>query len=240
MENAVYIGLSQQMAMQQQMDVIANNIANADTPAFRSGRVMFQEYLMNNGPGQNPLSFVQDYGVVHDTREGEIKQTGNPLDIALDGKGYFVVSTAAGQRYSRDGHLALNAQGDLSTADGDPVLNVQGQPIVIDPRDGTISIAADGTISNASGQIGQLQLVRFDSDQEMKNVGDTLYSTDQTPEPAPKLAVEQGMIESSNVEPIVEMTKMMQLLRNYQATQQLLQIDNTRQVNSIQDLAKVS
>lgn len=240
MENAVYIGLSQQMAMQHQMDVIANNIANADTPAYRSERVLFQEYLMDNGPGQTPLSYVQDYGLLRDTSEGEIKETGNPLDIALNGKGYFEVSTAEGMRYSRDGHLTLNTQGDLSTADGDPLLDTQNQPIFVDPRDGAVTIATDGTISNSSGQIGQLKLVRFASDQKMQNVGNTLYTTDQTPAPATGLVVEQGMIEGSNVRPIVQMTRMVQLLRNYQAAQQLLNVDHSRQTNAMSDLAKVS
>lgn len=239
MENAVYIGLSQQIAMQRQMDVIANNLANANTPAYRGERVMFQEYLVRSGAGTEPLSFVQDYGTLRDVKEGELKPTGNPLDIALNGKGFLTVSTPDGERYTRNGHLRLNAQGELSTPDGDPVLDDRGQPIRIDMRDGSVTIADDGTISNSTGTVARLKLVNFDNQQDMRKVGGSLYATSETPKPPTALHVQQGMIESSNVEPIVEMTNMLQLLRNYQSAQQLMQIDMDRQRQGIERLAKV-
>ena len=240
MENAVYIGLSQQMAMRRQLDVIANNLANVNTPAFRSEKVLFEEYLQRTPGGKQPLSFVLDYGVLRNTAEGELKTTGNPLDVALSGKGFLVVDTPEGQRYTRDGHLRVSDTGQLTTADGTAVLDDRGKPIKTSATDGPLTIAADGTISNGSGRIARLDVVQFENEQAMQKAGSGLYSTDEPAKPATGTKVMQGMIESSNVLPIVEVTKMLELQRLYESTQQLLNIDQNRQRKIIQSLAKVS
>jgi len=238
MENSVYIGLSQQTAMRRQLDVIANNLANLNTTAFKGEKVLFREYLEQAKGGQQPLSFVQDYGVQRDTREGRLETTTNPYDVAIDGPGYLTVDTPAGPRYTRNGHLRINSQGVLSTADGYPVLDQNSRPITLNANNGQPTIALDGTISNSTGRIGRLNLVTFGNEQALDQVGSGLYSTDQTPTPATNSMLQQGMIESSNVEPIVEMTKMIDLQRSYDASNNLIQADDDRQEKSIQTLGK--
>jgi flagellar basal-body rod protein FlgF len=237
MENSVYIGLSQQTAMRRQLDVIANNLANINTAAFKGEKMLFREYLVQPRGGR-PLSFVQDYGVLRDTREGKLETTNNPLDVAIDGPGYLSVNTAGGQRYTRNGHLRVDSNGLLITTDGNPVLDTRSQQITLNPNDGQPAIAPDGTISTRNGRVAQLNLVQFDDEQALQQTGSGLYATDQAPAPTTKSSLQQGMIESSNVEPITEMTKMIELQRNYEAAQSLIQADGDRQTKSIESLAK--
>jgi len=240
MENAVYIGLSQQMAMRRQLDVIANNLANVNTPAYRGEKVLFEEYLQRTPGAPKPLSFVLDYGVLRDTSEGELKPTSNPLDVAISGKGFFVVDTPEGQRYTRNGHFRVNDVGQLSTSEGAPVLDDRGRPIKADFRDGGITIASDGTVSNGTGRVGRLDVVQFDNEQAMQKTGSSLYASDEKAKPAANAKIMQGMIEGSNVVSIVEVTNMLELSRLYESTQQLLNTDQERQRKIIQNLAKVS
>jgi len=237
MENSVYIGLSQQTAMRRQLDVIANNLANINTTAFKGEKMLFREYLVKPQGGK-PLSFVEDYGALRDTSEGKLETTNNPYDVAIEGPGYLTVNTPAGQRYTRNGHLRIDSTGQLISADGYPVLDKRSQPITINPTGGQPTIALDGTISNKTGTVAQLNLVQFNDEQSLQQTGSGLYNTDQAPVPTTKTTVQQGMIESSNVEPITEMTKMIELQRNYEATQNLIQADDDRQTKSIQSLAK--
>jgi flagellar basal-body rod protein FlgF len=239
MENAVYIGLSQQSAMRRQLDVIANNLANVNTTAFKGEKVLFHEFLVKT-PGGNPLSFVQDYGVLRDTREGKLETTGNPYDVAIEGKGFLAVDTPQGQRYTRNGRLRVDGSGQLTTADGYAVLDDRLRPVKFAANDGTPAIATDGTISTANGRLARLDLVQFDNEQALEKSGSGLYATDQQPKPASKSSLQQGMIENSNIEPITEMTKMLELMRNYETTQNLVKTDNDRQRKAIQSLAKVS
>ncbi|HUN51691.1 MAG TPA: flagellar basal-body rod protein FlgF [Candidatus Sulfotelmatobacter sp.] len=239
MENSVYIGLSQQTAMRRQLDVIANNLANMNTTAFKSEKVLFREFLMQPQHGE-PMSFVEDYGVLRDTQEGKLETTSNPLDVAINGRGYLAVSTPAGTRYTRNGHLKMNSSGLLTTSEGYAVLDDRSQPITLNSGNGQPTIALDGTISDNSGRVDRLNLVQFQNEQALQQTGSGLYATDQTPTPASNSTLQQGMIESSNVEPITEMTKMIELQRSYEAAQSLIQADNDRQTKSIESLAKFS
>src|SRR6185437_11408288 len=120
MENATYVALSSQMALQRQMDVVANNLANASTPAFKGEEMLFSQYLVQPRGG-SPLAFVEDSGTVRDLRQGPIAKTGNPLDLAIAGQGYFAVQTPLGARYTRNGHFQLDSQGQIVTSQGYPV-----------------------------------------------------------------------------------------------------------------------
>jgi len=222
MENTNYIALSSLTALRRQMDVIANNIANAETTAYRAERVLFEEFLADIGTGTQ-ASFVLDYGVVRDTMEGQISATVNPLDVAISGKGYLVVETDEGLRYTRNGHLKLSDEGTLVTSSGNPVLDDGGKPITIPLGDGNVVISPDGVVSTESGTIGRLDLAGFENEQELRKAGDGLYTTDAPPLPAEEARLLQGMIESSNVEPIIETTEMIRLVRRYQSTQRLME-----------------
>ncbi len=221
MDNTLLVSLSQQLAAYRSMDVIANNIANASTPGFKREGVKFEEYLTPMKPsetekGTQLVSFVVDKGTVRDLTEGHVERTDAPFDLAINGKGYFVVQTPAGDRYTRDGHFQLDQDGNLVTSDGNKVMG-EGGEITFSPDDGDIHIAGDGTISGQQGQLGKVRLVSFDDERGMINEGSNLYSTTESPKAADQGTIHQGMLESSNVDPVVEISHMIEVMRAYQA-----------------------
>ncbi len=223
MENASLVALSKQMVLRRQMDLIANNIANANTDGFKAERMLFATYLQPIGP-QGTAAFVQDIAVAHDLREGDIATTGNPLDIAIKGEGFLPVDTTDGVRYTRGGHFRLDKDGVIVTSNGHPLLGDDGFPIIAAPGDTDIAISPDGVVTAEGGiEIGRLAVVTFDNLYALTRVAGGLYRTDQTPIPADRAEIVQGAVERSNVEPVVEMTRMIALLRSYQSTQRLIQ-----------------
>ena len=151
METTAYIALSRQMALRRQMDLIANNIANVTASGFKAEALIYEPVVSDAGGGQR-LAFVQDVGVARDLRAGPMTQTGNPLDLAIQGPGYFAIETDHGTRYGRSGQFRLNESGELVTAAGDRVLDDGGAPVSLPVDAGPIALAADGTVSGAQGR----------------------------------------------------------------------------------------
>lgn len=244
MENIAYIGLSHQIALKNSLNTTANNIANMTTPGFKSQEVMFNEYWVeaNNTGNKDHLSMVLDYGSFRDTSQGVIKQTGNPLDLALQGDGFFVIEMNNNDNYTRAGNFTLNGAGEIVTQDGRIVLSSEGSPIVIPKNNTAITIDKSGMVSTReTPNIGQIKIVRFDSEQELIEKGNGLYEAGaQEPLPADNTIVRQGMLEGSNVEPIIEMNKMIEALRSYQEIQNMLQKDHERQRSVISKLSKAN
>src|ERR1700721_1496421 len=190
MENALLIGLSRQTMLDRQLDVVANNVANVNTAGFKADSSLFEEYLMSGAHEDNfvgsdrRLSYVQDRGTFRDFSQGAADQTKNPLDIAIDGGGFLVVQTAAGERYTRDGGLQLNGQGQLVTAAGNPVLGTGG-PIVLQATDHDVNVTPDGTITVQEGNShtdsirGKLRLVSFADAQRLWKEGPNSFSGGQ-------------------------------------------------------------
>lgn len=216
MENSLLIALSRQMVMQRHMEVIANNIANASTPGYKGEQLMFVEFLAETETGET-VSYVQDLAVARDFSEGDLTQTGNSLDVAIHNEGWFVIDKPDGTVYTRNGHFTLNEKGQITTTGGYPVLSTDGTPITLGVEDQNFKISADGTISTPNGIKARLDIVKFPEDAELSKTGETLFTTDATPEPATEAKVVQGMLESSNVRPVVEVTNMIWALRSYQA-----------------------
>ena len=228
------------------MALIANNIANISTPAFKGERMVFVEYLAPTGEGEE-LSYVQDLAQVRNLAEGSLTTTGNTFDLAIKGSGYFVVDTPLGQRYTRNGHFTTDDAGQLTTSVGDPVLDTNGQPIIIPEDAVNVTVAQDGSISagasaafEASNEIGQIKLVSFANEQELDEVGSGLYTTSQTPLPAADSTVYQGMVEESNVQPVLEITRMIATHRAYEATVNLLDAADRLERTAIDVLARVA
>ena len=251
MENTLLIGLSRQTALERQLDVVANNIANVNTTGYKTDRTLFEEFLNSGAHEDNfvgtdrRISYVQDRGTFRDFSQGPVEQTKNPLDIAIDGSALLVVQTPAGERYARDGGLQLNSQGQLVTVAGNPVLGVAG-PIVFQPTDHDINITPDGTITVVEGNgrtdsiRGKLRLVNFADAQRLLKEGLNLYSAGQGAAQADtKSAVRQGFIEKSNVNAVAEMSRMMEVTRAYTAISTLLQQQSDLHKTAIQQLADV-
>src|SRR6187551_1726840 len=209
MANELLIGLSRQLTLERQMDVVANNVANVNTTGYKADRSLFAEYLTSPAHEDNfkgrdrRVSFVQDRATFHDFAQGAAEQTKNPLDVAVDGSGFLVVQTPAGERYTRDGGMQINNLGQLVNASGFPVLGTSG-PIVFQPTDKNITIAADGNVTVVEGTNridsvrGKLRLVSFADPQKLVKEGSNLYSGIAA-QPDIKSTLRQGFIEKSNV-----------------------------------------
>lgn len=253
MENAVLIGLSRQTALQRELEVVANNIANLNTTGFKADGAVFSEFLRDKAntdqfaAQDRRLSLVQDRMNWHDLSQGVVQQTGGPLDIAIDGEGMLAVQTAGGERYTRNGALQLNNIGQVVTTNGDVVLGESG-PIVIQQTDRDIVINKDGTIKVREGQSlnsdstrGKLRIVRFADTQQLRKEGASSYSAPAgvTPEPVVKPNVIQGAIEKSNVRSVIEMSRMIEVTRAYTEVGNLISQQNDLRKNSLQQLAEV-
>ena len=249
MDNAVLVGLSRQMALGREMDVVANNIANLNTTGYKADGSIFEEYLSGaagSGQSASGVSFVLDRGVWHDMSQGSIERTGNSLDVAIDGNGFMVVQTPNGERYSRNGSLQISPTGQLVTSDGYPVLG-DGGPITLQSTDRQISISRDGTISVREGASkvdsarGKLRMVTFASPQQLKKDGAGAFSAPAgaQPQPATTGAFIQGAVEKSNVRGVVEMSRMIEITRSYTNISAMLQQQNDLSTSAIDKLAEV-
>ena len=239
MENALLIGLSRQMAMTRDMATIANNIANVNTTGFKSETMIFEQYLKTDASEMSPdkrIAFVQDVGQYRNMRDGALQTTGNPFDIAITGEGYFRVETENGVRYSRNGNFNLNNEGQLVTSAGHLVLTDAGAPIAFARNETDITIARDGTISTDQGRRGRLAIVTFENPQDMSKAGDSLFQTAQQEIPAENIRLVQGALEGSNVNPILEMTNMIEVTRSYASAQKLIDQADQMRRQAIQQL----
>ena len=245
MDNAIYVGLSRQMVLRREMDIVANNIANADTNGFKVESLMTKEVP---GPpaftaeGPRPVKFVGDDGVARDFGQGGLRRTDAPLDLAVEGPGFFKLTTKAGDRYTRDGHFRTDDTGRLTTQAGDTVSDDGGGEITIDPaKPGQVSIAPDGTVSQGTERIGKIGVFKFDSLSALEKTGDNLYQnpSNQQATAVTDPRVRQGMLEGSNVNPILQITRMIEVSRAYEQVTQMMssQADLTR--NSIARLGRV-
>jgi flagellar basal-body rod protein FlgF len=239
MQNGTDIALSGQMALMRQMDVIANNLANASTPAFKGEEMLFSQYMVAP-PHSSPLAFVQDAGTVRNLSQGQLNKTDNPLDLAISGEGYFALQTPLGTRYTRNGHFQLDSQGEIVNDQGYPLLAVGGQPLVVPAGTHGLTIATDGTVSvGQQGVIGTVELVDFASPQMVTPAANGLWVTDQQPQPA-SATVQQGMLEESNVQPIVELTRLLSVSRQVGMVKNFLDEEDQRRSNAIDKLSSVS
>jgi flagellar basal-body rod protein FlgF len=252
MENTLLVGLSRQVVLERQMDVVANNVANINTNGFKADRSLFEEYLRSPAHEDNfqrsdrRVSFVQDRASFHDFAAGNTELTKNPLDVSIDGGGFLAVQTPAGERYTRDGGLQINNLGQLVTAGGNPVMGVSG-PIVFQPTDKQINIAADGnvTVLEGTGRTdsvrGKLRLVSFADAQKLIKDGNNLFSAGQgvTAQPDITSKVRQGFIEKSNVNSVTEMSRMIEITRTYTQISALLQQQSDLHKSAIEKLADV-
>jgi len=251
MQNALLIGLSRQMTLERQMDVIANNVANANTNGFKADHSLFEEYLNSNAREDNfvgsdrRVSYVQDRGTFRDVGQGPMEATNNPLDMAIDGNAFFAVQANGAERYTRDGKFSLSSTGQLVTSDGNLVLGTAG-PITFQPTDRDINIAPDGTVTVLEGTAktdsirGKIRMVTFDDPAKLTKLGANLYSAGSANQQVDtKSTVQQGYIEKSNVNGVSEMAKMIEVMRAYTGVASMLQQLNEVRRASIERLADV-
>jgi flagellar basal-body rod protein FlgF len=253
MQNALLVGLSRQVALGRELDVVANNMANLNTTGFKGDGTVFEEFIgptaRANGvsPADSRVSFVRDRASWIDLSQGPIERTGNSLDVAIDGRGFLAVQTPRGERYTRNGAMQVNANGELVTSEGFQVLGDSG-PITLQPKDRDISISLDGTISVREGNAaktesrrGKLRLVGFDRPGQMQKDGGGTFSAPATvtAQPDTTSRIVQGSIEKSNVRAVLEMTRMIEVTRSYTQVATMLQQQADMQRSAIDKLAEV-
>ncbi|MBI1300131.1 MAG: flagellar basal-body rod protein FlgF [Alphaproteobacteria bacterium] len=239
MENSIFLAISRQSVLMNNMDTVANNIANMNTSGFRAQNLMFEEFIADPRKTDDPLSFVYDRRQYQTTDPGPLKQTGNSLNVALNGPGFLAVEAADGEvGYTRDGNFLLSGDGTLTNQSGYPILG-DGGPIVIPQNSVEISIDERGFISDSAGIIARLQVVEFENPQELEPFGDNTYITAGATLPPNNTTVQQGFLEGSNVNPIKEITNMIEVLRSFQSTQNVLDQEHERLRSAIEALTQV-
>jgi len=211
MANGIYVALSGAVAQSQALDVVSNNVANASTTGYRAVRVTFGQALSK----ANDQFFATAQGTSTDTTQGTLVQTGNPLDVALQGDGYLAVNTPGGVRYTRAGELRVSQDGRLVNADGLEMRGAGGKPISLPPDAAEITIGADGTVTVGAQEIGKLELARF-APQGVAREGATLYRATQAPiAGAPEVV--SGALESANINVVRGMVDLIRVSRSYEA-----------------------
>ncbi|MFN7709965.1 MAG: flagellar hook-basal body complex protein [Holosporales bacterium] len=233
---ATDIGLSLATVLHRQVDHIASNLANMNTPGYQGGKMIFAEHLLKSQ--DTGASFVGDYATTRTLQPGAPFFTGDPLHVAIKGSGYFAVETPAGVRFTRNGGFSLNAEGVLVTQDGYPVLSSGLGPITVPAEIQKIEISPDGTISSEQGIIDNLGVFNFENEYAMRYESGTLLATDEEPLVNPDIQVAQGSLENANVNAIEQTVNLQQILTSYQGVQKLIQEQNHMRSQATQQLLK--
>ncbi|WP_299779787.1 flagellar hook-basal body complex protein [uncultured Roseobacter sp.] len=227
MDNSGYTTLTRQSGLMREMRIVANNIANAATTGYRQEGLVFSEYVQSID-GASSLSMGQ--GNVRQTsfQQGTLTQTGGTFDFAIEGDGFFLVETPAGERLTRSGAFSPNEQGDLVTMDGYRVLDAGGAPVFVPPGAADIAVSADGTISSEGDPIGQIGMVQPLNSREMVREDGVMFRADEGYEPAEGARVLQRFVESSNVDPVLQITRMIEVQRAYELGASFLEAEDER------------
>jgi len=237
MDNTTYIALSRQTALWNQLEVVANNLANVNTTGFKGTDTLFSQYLFkvpqNDRTFKDSVAFTHDFGLVRNLAQGTFNYTSNVYDLALQGEGYFVTQgSAPGQpdRYTRAGNFTVDGSGQLVTQDGRPLMSVNNTPIIIPPTAGQVTIQGDGAIIDEAGEeIDQIRVVRFETERNLKQIDGTSFVAEgQQPIDVPNPKVAQGVLEDSNVNGVAEMTKLIALNRTYADVARMVEAENER------------
>jgi flagellar basal-body rod protein FlgF len=231
------VATSRLVAQQRAMDVIADNIANANTPGYKAERTQFSDWLSRQStPPERTVAYTQDRATWREQQSGTLTHTGNPLDLALTNDGYFTVSTPRGPRLTRDGRFSLLPSGTVADSAGDALLDTNGQPVQLSTSDTIIAVAGDGTLSSENGQLAKIGVVQPADPMQLQAEGNTLFRSGSATTPIASPDVVQGAMEDSNVQPVLEVSRMMDGERQFQFMIQFIQAESDRQQSVIDKL----
>ncbi len=242
MDNNTLIALSRLTTQQRNIDVVAGNIANASTPGYRAERMVFADYLVSeqrtaSPPGGKQIYFTQDRATWREQAAGPISFTGNPLDLALSGNGFFTVQTPSGPRLTRAGRFTLQTDGSITDSAGNGLLDTAGQPMRVAVADTVLTVSGDGTLSSQNGQIGRVGVAVPADPNKLVAEGNRLFRADKPVTQSARPAMVQGAVESSNVEPVGELIRMMTSERDFQFVTQYVEAESQRAQNAIDKIA---
>jgi flagellar basal-body rod protein FlgF len=235
MDTPGYVVLSRLVAQRRATDVLAANIANAGTPGFKASATVFAAHVERQpglavAPGAREVAYSEDRATWRDFTAGALQQTGNPLDLALQGDGFFAVETPRGERFTRAGRFTLSPESQVVDPAGHPVLTDGGQPLTLPPGSVRIEVQGDGTVVTENGPIGRLRIVRFEAPQQLLAEGDRLLAApdDLAPLAVERPGVVQGAVEESNVSPVRELTRLTAEMREFQFASQFMEREGER------------
>jgi flagellar basal-body rod protein FlgF len=242
MDNTLMLALQTQRVLQRRMDVSANNLANVATSGFKADEVLFEEVDDTEAAAEEDprdIRFVRDTGMIHDASQGPIAMTGNPLDVALQGDGFIMVQGDNGETlYTRDGAFSLTGEGRLVTSDGHAVLSSGGAPIVLDPQGESPTIGRDGAIRVAGVEAGRIGVASFAAPGALSKVGDNLWDAQGQAAGEFQGVVLQGALEGSNVRPVLELTRLIEISRAYQSAARIISEADALRQEAIQQLGQ--
>lgn len=238
MDNITYLMATEQQRVMRDLEVAANNSANVNTKGFKADKNVFSSF-MKRDVNEKVAYSKTDYTNTN-FEEGSFQFTGRPYDIAINGEGFFIVRTPNGNRYTRDGRLKVNELGTLVNSSNHPILSADGQEIVFEDGDEDPVIGSNGNVFVGENLRGQIGVVNFVNKIEVRKTGSGLFNSDQAPVDAEKYQVAQGLLEESNVNPIRETTKMIELNRQMSQASNLLQEKFTMQRNAFKTYSKIS
>lgn len=237
MQDSLYVALSSQIALERRLDTIADNVANASTIGFRATGVKFEDVVSGTGP--KSVSFASSGKTYLSGAHGALTETGNPFDFAIQGDAWFAIETPAGTVMTRDGRFSMNDSGELMSIEGYPVLDSGGAPIQLDPRNGPPKAGADGSLRQNDQLVGAIGLYNFDPGENFIRYGNSGIVPARTPEPVTDrsdVGVAQGFLEESNVNPVLEMTRLIQVQRAFENTAALMRQTDSSTDDAIKTL----
>lgn len=237
MSNTSYVALSKQAGLSKELTSIANNVANANTTGYRREGFLFSEYVQRLGPQDRSISQTNVGGHYFDPAPGGLVETGAPFDVAIDGEGYFQIETARGERLTRAGNFLVDAEGQMVTHDGNRVLGEGGTPIAIPANASNVTIAPDGTIAADGAPVGKLGLVNADPTTLAREGNNLLRATGEI-EIIENPKLRQGFVEGSNVNTVVEISRLIEVQRAYELGQQLLKDEDERISKTVDAMRK--
>ncbi len=243
MENGLYIGLSRQLGLRQQLDMVANNLANSNTGAYRADRMAFHDLLVRTqaATSSGDLAFSEAVNISRDPREGALHITRDPLDVALRGGGWFSVLAPQGVLHTRSGTLVIDSENRLALPDGNLLLDRGEQTIDLPQGWESISISPEGVIYVDNDRITQLSVVEFEDETALEKL-DSLYyraNDEQARIFAERTTILQGARELSNVEPVRELVQLIDVERNYQQMATYLDLEDRRVQEAIRTLTRL-
>ncbi len=237
MDNAGYTTLTRQSGLMREMRVIANNIANSATTGFKQEGVIFSEYV---SPIENSDSVSMALGNTRNTslEQGALTSTGGAFDFAIEGDGYFWLDTPRGERFTRAGSFAPNAEGDLVNMQGYRVLDAGGAPIFIPPDAHNLSVGGDGTISSNGRALGQIGVIEPSEGTQLVRENGVMFRAEGDVLPATSAKIAQGFLEGSNVDAIGQVSRMIEVQRAYELGQSFMENENERMQNALKAFFK--
>jgi flagellar basal-body rod protein FlgF len=228
MDNAGYTTLTRQAGLMREMQVVANNIANMSTAGFRAEGVIFAEHVRALDNGGDSLSMASATGRSLSPRQGALEQTGSPFHMAIEGEGFFLVATPEGEGLTRAGNFVRTDTGELVTPDGYSLLDAGGAPVFVPPDAASVTLAQDGTLSADGQPLTQVGLWQPRDPMELEHRSGALLMAPSGVEPMPGGTLLQGMVERSNVDPVTQIARMIEVQRAYEMGQSFLDAENER------------